>query len=85
MILCLFQFKHHNFYFLITPKGIKPQALERVKGEELRQLINLCIEHDPSIRPGARALLKHPFFDSLRMVRTYSFMHTQGSFMKSFA
>ncbi len=45
-----------------------PQALQRVLGVELRQLIELCIAHDAHQRPEARQLLKHPFFESLRNV-----------------
>jgi len=47
--------------------GVKPQALQRVRGDQLRELIELCIAHDAGDRPEARQLLKHPFFDSLKM------------------
>lgn len=50
-------------------QGIKPKALERVHGPELRGLIETCIAHEPQQRPQARMLLKHPFFESLRAVR----------------
>eukprot|EP00798_Chlamydomonas_sp_ICE-L_P013240 gene13240-19076_t len=44
--------------------GVPPQALSRVTSDELRCLIELCISHDPHDRPE---LLKHPFFESLRL------------------
>lgn len=30
--------------------------------------MQLCIQPDPSLRPEARQLLKHPFFDCIREV-----------------
>lgn len=50
-------------------QGIKPAALQQVTGE-LREMIELCIAHDPTRRPEARQLVKHPFFDSIRGVST---------------
>lgn len=47
-------------------KGIQPAGLNNVKTPELRQFIELCIDHDSQKRPEARQLLKHPFFDSIR-------------------
>lgn len=57
------------------PQGVKPQALSRVRSNELRALIELCIAHDPDHRPQARQLLKHPFFESLRLVRPPCTVH----------
>jgi WNK lysine deficient protein kinase len=48
------------------PQGIQPAGLDKVKNEELREFIRLCIGHDPGTRPEARQLLKHPFFESMR-------------------
>lgn len=53
--------------FRKVTQGIKPQALQRVMGEQLRALIEQCIAFNPQDRPEARKLLKHPFFESLRM------------------
>ena len=62
-------------------QGIPPQALSRVRGDELRRLIELCITHDPTVRPAARVLLKHPFFESLRLElpHVHSYHHMNGS------
>lgn len=54
--------------FRKVTQGVKPQALGRVRSDELRALIEQCIAHDPEERPSARKLLKHSFFESLRMV-----------------
>ena len=48
-------------------QGIPPQALDKVSSEELKAFIMLCITHDADKRPEARQLLKHPFFDCVRM------------------
>lgn len=47
-------------------QGVLPEGLEKVKNEELREFIRLCIGHDPNQRPEARQLLKHVFFNSIR-------------------
>ena len=35
---------------------------------ELRELIKYCTSFDPKDRPYARELMKHPYFESLRVV-----------------
>jgi serine/threonine protein kinase len=50
----------------LPQQGIPPAGLGRVQSGELRSFIQICIQFDPTQRPGALALLKHPFFDSLR-------------------
>ncbi|KIZ07807.1 WNK lysine deficient protein kinase [Monoraphidium neglectum] len=52
--------------FRKVSQGIPPAGLGRVQSGELRSFIQICIQFDPTQRPGALALLKHPFFDSLR-------------------
>eukprot|EP00798_Chlamydomonas_sp_ICE-L_P004847 gene4846-34604_t len=52
--------------FKKVTKGIAPAGLEKIKDEELHAFISLCIVHDPELRPEARQLLKHPFFDRVR-------------------
>ncbi|GLC59589.1 hypothetical protein PLESTB_001503500 [Pleodorina starrii] len=47
-------------------QGIHPGGLGKVQNTELREFIELCIQHDPNQRPEARQLLKHPFFESIR-------------------
>lgn len=47
-------------------QGIQPAGLTKVKDQELRDFIMLCIQHNPRSRPEARQLLKHPFFRSIR-------------------
>ncbi|GFR39677.1 hypothetical protein Agub_g149 [Astrephomene gubernaculifera] len=47
-------------------QGIHPGGLTKVQNAELREFIELCIQHDPNQRPEARQLLKHPFFESIR-------------------
>jgi serine/threonine protein kinase len=47
-------------------QGVHPAGLDSVHTPELRQFIELCIDHDAGKRPEARQLLKHPFFDSIR-------------------
>lgn len=37
-----------------------------MEGQNLREFIQVCIQHDPNQRPEARQLLKHPFFESIR-------------------
>ena len=37
-----------------------------MKSQELREVIQLCIAHNPANRPDTRQLLKHPFFESIR-------------------
>ncbi|KAK3256347.1 hypothetical protein CYMTET_34512 [Cymbomonas tetramitiformis] len=39
-----------------------PEALARVKNEELRNFITLCIQPNPELRPTASELLLHKFF-----------------------
>lgn len=46
--------------------GVYPAALARIEETEVRDFIELCITHDHRIRPSARELIKHPFFDSIR-------------------
>ncbi|PNH04167.1 putative serine/threonine-protein kinase [Tetrabaena socialis] len=47
-------------------QGILPGGVSKVQNTELREFMELCIQHDPNQRPEARQLLKHPFFESLR-------------------
>ncbi|KAG2444928.1 hypothetical protein HXX76_001664 [Chlamydomonas incerta] len=47
-------------------QGIHPGGLSKVEGQNLREFIQVCIQHDPNQRPEARQLLKHPFFESIR-------------------
>ena len=49
-------------------QGVKPQGLQRIHDDGLRQLVQLCLSFDPNDRPEARVLLKHPFFVHLRKV-----------------
>ncbi|GLI60599.1 hypothetical protein VaNZ11_002772 [Volvox africanus] len=47
-------------------QGIPPASVEKLASAELRDFIMLCLSHDPSRRPEARQLLKHPFFEAIR-------------------
>ncbi len=47
-------------------QGFHPAGLSKVENAELREFIEVCIQHDPNLRPEARQLLKHPFFESIR-------------------
>ena len=51
---------------LPLPQGIPPLALGKAP-EELQAFVSLCICHNPALRPEARQLLKHPFFDCVRL------------------
>lgn len=53
-------------------QGIHPAGLEKVTNQELREFIELCISHNPQQRPEARQLLKHSYFDSIRLTKTPS-------------
>lgn len=48
-------------------QGLLPDGLAKVTSTTLRTFISECIRHDPQQRPSARSLLKHPYFDSIRM------------------
>ena len=54
--------------FKKVTSGMPPAGLDKVSCEELKTFISTCICHDPSKRPEARQLLKHPFFDCMRCV-----------------
>jgi hypothetical protein len=45
---------------------VAPEGLKKVHKPELREFIEMCIEHNPERRPHVRQLLKHPFFESIR-------------------
>lgn len=47
-------------------QGVLPSGLDKVENQELRDFIELCISHDPELRPHSRQLLKHTFFESIR-------------------
>ncbi|GIL91128.1 hypothetical protein Vretimale_9573 [Volvox reticuliferus] len=47
-------------------QGIPPASVEKLASAELRDFVMLCLCHDPSRRPEARQLLKHPFFEAIR-------------------
>ncbi|KAG0255244.1 Serine/threonine-protein kinase wnk1 [Mortierella polycephala] len=42
-------------------QGIKPQALEHVQDSEIKNFINLCLDHDATTRPSAQQLLMSDF------------------------
>jgi len=46
--------------------GRLPEALFKVHDLDARDLIEMCISHDPQERPKSRHLLGHPFFDALQ-------------------
>ncbi|EFJ40152.1 hypothetical protein VOLCADRAFT_69922, partial [Volvox carteri f. nagariensis] len=45
-------------------QGIPPASVDKLTSTELRDFVMLCLCHDPSRRPEARQLLKHPFFEA---------------------
>lgn len=47
-------------------QGVFPASIQKIRNEELRKFIELCIAYEPFERPEARKLLKHPFFDGIR-------------------
>eukprot|EP00879_Flechtneria_rotunda_P000813 GHRR01000937.1.p1 GENE.GHRR01000937.1~~GHRR01000937.1.p1 ORF type:complete len:934 (+),score=365.76 GHRR01000937.1:289-3090(+) len=47
-------------------QGVPPNTLAQVSNLDLKALIMLAINSDPSKRPEARQLLAHPFFEDLR-------------------
>ncbi|KAK9823221.1 hypothetical protein WJX72_001156 [[Myrmecia] bisecta] len=46
--------------------GVRPAGLQKVPSHELAEFINVCISPRAQ-RPRARQLLKHPYFDSIRL------------------
>lgn len=48
-------------------QGILPAGLTKVSNKELCEFIEMCIVHDPDKRPEARQLLKHSFFEGVRV------------------
>lgn len=48
-------------------QGIPPAALSKVSSQSLRDFVTLCINPNPVKRPSALDLLKHEFFDSLKL------------------
>jgi serine/threonine protein kinase len=48
-------------------QGIPPAALSKVNSQSLRDFVTLCINPNPKKRPSALDLLKHEFFDSLKL------------------
>ncbi|KAJ3116615.1 Serine/threonine-protein kinase wnk3 [Nowakowskiella sp. JEL0407] len=42
-------------------QGIKPLALQKVTHPETRKFIEMCIQHDPKLRPRAFDLLRNPY------------------------
>jgi serine/threonine protein kinase len=48
-------------------QGIPPAALSKVSSQSLRDFVTLCINPSPAGRPSALDLLKHEFFDSLKL------------------
>jgi serine/threonine protein kinase len=43
-------------------EGILPDALFKLKNENVKNIIQQCIQFDPNKRPTAKELLLHPFF-----------------------
>lgn len=41
--------------------GVKPRAVRRIRDEQLRAIVDQCIDKEPSDRPLAADLLKHPW------------------------
>jgi hypothetical protein len=56
-------------------QGTQPAGIDKIKNDGLKEFIRLCIAHDPRQRPEARQLLKHQFFDSIRMNKPASVPH----------
>ncbi|KAI8360077.1 kinase-like domain-containing protein [Mortierella sp. GBAus27b] len=42
-------------------QGIKPQSLDHVQDQEIREFINRCLDHDDRTRPSAQELLDSDF------------------------
>ncbi|WIA19631.1 hypothetical protein OEZ85_005568 [Tetradesmus obliquus] len=53
--------------FRKVSQGIPPAALSKVSSQSLRDFVTLCINPNPVKRPSALDLLKHEFFDSLKL------------------
>ena len=47
-------------------QGVFPASIQKIRNEELRKFIELCIAYQPDARPEARKLLKHDFFNDTR-------------------
>ena len=47
-------------------QGVRPASLQRVADQDLAEFIAKCISPRAE-RPRARNLLKHPYFDSMRL------------------
>ena len=45
--------------------NIKPASLAKIVDVEVREFIELCIDHDSMKRPGAAELLQHPFLSDI--------------------
>lgn len=62
--------------------GIYPASLSEIKNTEIKEFIELCINHSRDKRPHARQLLQHPFFNDVRprsASGTFSPISTGGS------
>lgn len=53
-------------------RGIPPEGLSKVSSDEVRAFISKCINPDPQERPPSHALVKDPFFDCVRNLRSKS-------------
>lgn len=63
------QARSRNFSNLGTLllQGTKPNSLKLVEDVELREFIELCISRNHGLRPESRQLLKHSFFDDVKL------------------
>jgi len=50
--------------FKKVSNGVKPLALYKVTDQDTREFVELCINHDPKLRPSVQELLAHPFMQS---------------------
>eukprot|EP00803_Ostreobium_quekettii_P009907 evm.model.scf_51.18 EVM.evm.TU.scf_51.18 scf_51:169165-175183(-) len=64
--------------------GRLPEALFKVHDLDARDLIEMCISHDPQERPESRHLMGHPFFDALQG-HTESSLNTVGASLTQYS
>ena len=72
-------------YRRVRLQGTKPESLKLVPQPEVREFIELCITRNPGLRPASRELLKHSFFDDVRMERELERQAEHAKYLADYA